>query len=135
VSAEQRKWRANVITNYSFGSDSILGPKAKGFGVGGGVRWQDKVGIGYPTTRNADGSVKIDVAHPYYGPADTSIDAWISYERPIWQKRIKWRVQLNGRNLFADRDLIPITVQPWGEVATARIPPERRWYLTNTFSF
>lgn len=135
TSAEQRKWRANFITNYTFGSDSLLGPRAKGFGVGGGVRWQDKLGIGYPTTRNPDSSVTIDVKHPYYAPSETSVDAWISYERAIWQKRVKWRVQLNGRNLFADRDLIPVTVQPWGEVATARIPPERRWYLTNTFSF
>ncbi len=135
VSAEQRKWRSNLITNYTFGSDSVFGPKLKGFGIGGGVRWQDKVGIGYPASRNPDGSVTIDVAHPYYAPADTSVDAWISYERAIWQKRIKWKVQLNGRNLLAERDLIPVTVQPWGEVATARIPPERRWYLTNTFSF
>ncbi|MSU48393.1 MAG: TonB-dependent receptor [Opitutus sp.] len=135
VSAEQRKWRANLITNYAFGSDSLFGPALKGFAIGGGVRWQDKVGIGYPASRNPDGSVTIDVAHPYYAPADTSVDAWIGYERPIWQKRIRWKVQLNGRNLLAERDLIPVTVQPWGEVATARIPPERRWYLTNTFSF
>ncbi|MDO8544751.1 MAG: hypothetical protein Q7S40_30275 [Opitutaceae bacterium] len=135
VSAEQRKWRSNLITNYTFGSDSVFGPRLKGFGVGGGVRWQDKVGIGYPAARNPDGSVTIDVAHPYYAPADTSVDAWLSYERAIWQNRIKWKVQLNGRNLLAERDLIPVTVQPWGEIATARIPPERRWYLTNTFNF
>jgi hypothetical protein len=26
-------------------------------------------------------------------------------------------------------------VQPWGEIAQVRLPPERRWYLTNAFSF
>jgi hypothetical protein len=40
------------------------------------------------------------------------------------------------RNLWqSSGDLIGITVQPWGEIATTRLAPERRWYLTNTFSF
>jgi hypothetical protein len=39
------------------------------------------------------------------------------------------------RNVIGDDDPIAITAQPWGEVASSRLPPERRWYLTNTFSF
>lgn len=47
-----------------------------------------------------------------------------------------WRAQLNVRNIWqSSGDLIGITVQPWGEVAATRLAPERRWYLTNTFSF
>lgn len=37
-------------------------------------------------------------------------------------------------NIHGNGDLIPIGVQPWGEYSTVRLPPERRWYLTNTFS-
>ncbi len=135
ASAEQRKWRANLVTNYSFGRDSILGARLKGWGIGGAVRWQDKLGIGYPTRRNADTSVAIDIAHPYYAPPETNVDAWVSYGREIWKNRIKWKVQFNVRNLIADTTPIAIGVQPWGETSTVRLAPERRWYLTNTFSF
>ena len=99
------------------------------------MRWQDKVGIGYPTTRNPNGSVTIDIKHPYYAPAETNVDAWVSYERKLWTDRINWKVQLNVRNLYGETDPIAINVQPWGEVAVVRLAPERRWYLTNTFSF
>jgi hypothetical protein len=135
ASAEQRKWRVNLVTNYTFGRDSILGDKLKGWGIGGAVRWQDRLGLGYPTSRNPDGSGNIDLENPYYAPAETNVDAWMSYQRKLWNGRIDWKVQLNVRNLYRDRDLIPIGVQPWGEIATVRLAPERRWYLTNTFSF
>lgn len=135
ASAEQRKWRANLVTSYAFGRDSIFGDRLKGWSIGTGIRWQDRLGIGYPTTRNADGSVNIDIAHPYYAPSETSVDAWISYTRKIWHKRVEWKLQLNGRNIYGNTDPIPIAVQPWGEVSAVRLAPERRWYLTNTFSF
>jgi hypothetical protein len=79
--------------------------------------------------------VNIDVQHPYYAPAEANVDGWIGYTRKIANDRIEWRVQLNVRNLIADDSPIAITVQPWGETASVRIAPERRWYLTNTFSF
>ncbi len=135
ASAEQRKWRANLITNYTFGRGGLFGDRLKGWSIGGAVRWQDKLGIGYPSTRNPDMSVNIDLAHPYYAPAETNIDAWIGYERNLWKNRLKWKVQLNARNLFASDSVIPIGVQPWGEPATVRLPPEQRWYLTNSFIF
>jgi outer membrane receptor protein involved in Fe transport len=135
ASAEQRKWRANLITNYTFNRGSIFGDRLKGWSIGGAVRWQDKLGIGYPTTRNADGSVTLALDNPFYAPAETNVDAFVTYEREIWNKRIKWRVQLNARNLIADTSTIPIGVQPDGSFSTVRLPPEKRWYLTNTFTF
>ncbi|MEN9402486.1 MAG: hypothetical protein RL091_1189, partial [Verrucomicrobiota bacterium] len=135
ASAEQRKWRANLVTNYTFGHGGFLGERLKGWSIGGAVRWQDKLGIGYPTTRNPDASVNLDLAHPFYAPAETNVDAFVSYEREISNKRIKWKVQLNARNIIADESVIPIGVQPWGEASTVRLPPEKRWYLTNTFTF
>lgn len=135
ASAEQRKWRFNVVTNYTFGRNGLLGDRLKGWSIGGALRWQDKLGIGYPTTRNPDGTVILDLANPYYAPAETNIDAWIAYEHTFWRNRIKWKIQLNARNLFGDDSVIPIGVQPWGEYSTVRLPPEKRWYLTNTFNF
>lgn len=135
ASPEQRKWRANLVTNYTFGRDSIFDGKLNGWGIGASVRWQDKIGIGYPTSRNPDTSANIDIAHPYYNPAETNVDAWVSYETKLWNDRFGWKVQLNVRNLYGKTGLIPINVQPWGEIATVRLAPERRWYLTSTFSF
>ncbi|MGY8719793.1 MAG: hypothetical protein ACKVI3_18665, partial [Verrucomicrobiia bacterium] len=47
-SHEIREWRANFITNYKFNDDS----KLKGWSVGGALRWQDQVAVGFE-----DGSV------------------------------------------------------------------------------
>jgi len=130
-SPEIRKYRVNLVTSYNFGRETFL----KGFGVGTGVRWQDKVGIGYPTSYTAAGSVFIDRDQPYYAPAETNVDGWLSYTRRIWSNRIDWKVQLNVRNLIGDDATIAITAQPDGSPAAVRLAPERRWYLTNTFSF
>ena len=130
-SPEIRKYRANVVTNYTFDREGRL----KGFGVGTGIRWQDKVGIGYPTSYTPAGSVFIDRSKPYYGPAETNVDVFASYTRKVFRNKIDWKIQLNVRNVIGDGDLIPITTQPDGKPASVRLPPDRRWYLTNTFSF
>lgn len=130
-SPEIRKYRANLVTNYNFDRESRL----KGFGVGTGIRWQDKVGIGYPTSYTSSGSVFIDRSKPYYGPAETNVDVFASYSRRVFRGKIDWKIQLNVRNAIGDGDLIAITTQPDGSPASVRLAPDRRWYLTNTFSF
>jgi hypothetical protein len=135
VSAEQRRWRFNFVTHYAFKRGMVFGRSLKGWSLGGAVRWQDRLGIGYPTTRNVDGSVSLDLQHPWYAPAETNVDFFTAYERRILGDRIGWKLQLNVRNLIARDTLIPVTEQPWGEPAVVRLPPERRWFLTNTFSF
>lgn len=134
-SAEQRKWRVNFVTSYRFGSGSILGDRLKGWSVGGGLRWQSKFAIGYPATRQPNGVPIYDMANPWYAPDDLNIDAFIAYQRRIWNDRVTWKMQLNATNIYQQRELIPVNAQPWGEVATMRLAPEQRWFLTNTFSF
>ena len=136
---ELRKWRANLVANYDFTSGLL-----KGFNVGVGYRWQDKVIIGYkPTyfigdkaTDNAflATSAKFDLNNPYYGPAETDIDLWIGYKRQL-TKKITYAIQLNVRNVGKGNSLIPITVQPDGTVAAWRIAPTEVWSITNTLSF
>jgi hypothetical protein len=135
--AEQRKWRFNLVTNYSFGRGSMFGDKLRGWSIGGGLRWQSRFILGFPSGRNPDTSARFDRSRPYYGPAEWNIDAWLGYGRKIWDDRISWRVQLNVVNLYDsyENGVVPISVQPWGEYATYRLAPEKRWYLTNTFSF
>lgn len=126
---ELHKWHWNLITNYKFHSGML-----KGFNIGGAVRWQDKIAIGYAVTKNSLGSLIYDLNHPYYGPSETNLDAWIGYERQL-TRHITWKVQLNARDLFQGNKLIPIAAQPDGTVATYRIAPETQYTLTNTFSF
>ncbi len=129
---ELRKWRFNLVTNYSFRTGRL-----KGFSVGGSGRWQDKVAAGYPlTTSPIDGSTIIDVKNPYYGPTELNFDAWMGYERKIYNKRITWKIQLNVRNIFAgEDDLIPVRVQINGAPVVFRIAESRLFTLSNKFSF
>ncbi len=135
ASPEQRKWRANLVTNYKFTSSGPFGSVLRGWSVGGAARWQDKYALGYPTTRLANGGVNIDIRHPYLGESDLNIDLSLGYERDVFEKRVRWKAQLSLKNAFTSGDPIAMGVQPWGEIAQVRLPPERRWYLTNTFSF
>jgi hypothetical protein len=105
-----RKWRVNLVTNYTFPNDSRL----KGFGVGGGVRFQDRIFLGYRGKINpADpaGAFVDDPTQPIMGPTDTDYDFWISYRRRILNDKVMLRVQLNIRNVFSDDNLIPIRAQ------------------------
>ncbi len=130
AASELRKWRYNVVTNYSFREGML-----KGAGVGGSYRWQDKVVIGYPVIPGAGSLASFDLTKPYYGPSEDAFDAWVSYERKL-TKKINWKIQLNGRNLFGKDEVIPISVQPDGKTwASVRIAPNREWFVTNTFTF
>ena len=122
---EVRKWRFNLITNYSFRQGFL-----KGAGVGAAYRWQDKNILGY----NLKDDGTYDLENPIDGEEEDAVDFWISYEHKLTSK-INWKIQLNVRNVFAGDELIAISRQPDGQIAQARIAPNREWMLTNTFSF
>jgi outer membrane receptor for ferric coprogen and ferric-rhodotorulic acid len=142
---ELREWRVNVVTNYTFNRISFL----KGWSVGGAVRWEDKVGIGYPVINNSEwvtgmpdaDKYIIDLKHPFMGPSATTFDAWLSHRTKIW-KGIDWKIQLNIRNLFNRNLMIPVYANPVAlndtrnyDVATWRIGAGRTFEITSTFSF
>jgi len=138
ASPEERKWRYNVVTNYTF-SQGLL----KNLRVGGAIRWQDKVAIGYPVINVPLGNVTynpmFDVANPFFGSSETNYDAWIGYSRNLKMVKvkngIKWSVQLNVRNIGVDRKLIPVAAQPDGSIAAYRIAEPMTWTLSNKFDF
>jgi hypothetical protein len=130
AASELREWRYNVVTNYMF-TRGLL----KNVGVGGAYRWQDEVVIGYPVIPGTAGLASFDLTKPYYGPAESGLDLWVSYERKLTNK-INWRIQANVRNVGQDDELIPISVQPDGRTwASVRVSPTQEWFVTNTFSF
>ena len=128
--SELRKWRYNVVTNYSFTQGRL-----KGVGIGAAYRWQDKVVLGYPVYTDVKGFAAYDLTKPYYGPSEAGTDLWVSYEHKLTSK-VNWKVQLNIRNAFQKDGLIPITVEPDGTTwAGVRMKPVQEWFVTNTFSF
>jgi hypothetical protein len=127
---ELRKWHFNLVTNYTFTTGFV-----KGFKLGGAYRWEDKAAIGYPTVRDSvSGQDTYDVGHPFYGPKEGNYDFWIGYHHKL-MKKLVWSVDLNLKNAFAKRDLIPVATQPDGSVAAWRIPQPTLWTLTNRFEF
>ena len=128
---ELREWRWNGITNYDF-THGVL----KGFNVGGGIRYESSIVIGYKPIAGATATELVfDLANPYKGPSETNFDLWLGYSRPLWRSKINWNVQLNIRNVGVGNELVPITTQPDGSIATYRIRAPQQIQLTNTFKF
>jgi hypothetical protein len=132
ASPEIRRWRANLVTNYDFREGPL-----RGFNIGGAIRWQDKVGIGYPLIRNADNQNVSDIANPYWGPKEMAVDFSVGYTRKfqLKERSVTWRVNLNVRDIGAKEEIIPIQANADGSYGTFRIAPERAWTLTNSFAF
>ena len=131
TSPEQRKWRANFVTNYEF-----TGERLKGFSVGANVRWQDRVAIGYPLITDRVGNLVPDRARPYLGPTETAVGFRAGYRRSLFQNRVQWNLSFNLQNAFSHTgDLIPVLAQPDGSIAQMRTAPPRSLVMTNSFKF
>ena len=124
-----RKWRFNLVNNYTFSRGPL-----KGWGIGGSFRWQDKAAVGYPVIL-FEGAGQFDVTRPFYGPPERNYDAWLSYGRRIWNDRIRWKAQLNARNIGVHNRLIAVSTQPDGTVDAYRFSPDTTWTLSNSFDF
>ncbi len=132
LNPEIREWRYNLITNYKFGDEGWLG----GFGVGGALRWQDDIAIGYDARFNSETNLwEPIIDNPYRGSEQFNGDMWITYDRPIFNDSVDWKIQLNVRNLIGDSDPIQVDADVDGTIYSLRNPPPREVFLTNTFSF
>ena len=140
-SHEIREWRANFITNYKFNDDS----KLKGWSVGGALRWQDQVAVGFEdgsvngaTDYGVDGLGSFSVADfdsPIFGPAETNADVWFAYGRKIMKDKVGWKIQLNVRNVLNNDDLIITGADFDGLPTRIRIVNPINYRLTTTFDF
>ena len=80
----------NAFGRYQFQSDAL-----KGWSIGGGSRYRSGRVLGYNTDLET-----------IRAPKFFQIDASLGYRRPIWNKRVDMRLQLNIQNLLDTRDLI-----------------------------
>ncbi|MBL9204228.1 MAG: TonB-dependent receptor plug domain-containing protein [Opitutaceae bacterium] len=139
---ELREWRVNLVGSYQFQEGRL-----KGWGVGGGLRWQDKAAIGFPVATfesdlsPSDGIAEFsdlrisDVRNPYFGPTETRADAWVSYATKLFRNRIPLKIQLNVRNLFTHDELVPTVANPDGSIPVWAIAEGRKFTLSAKFSF
>ena len=127
------KWSANFVTNYRFSEGAL-----KGVGVGSSLNYRSPRTIGFLTTR--EGLFRPDAAIKGETSWDTGL--WISYGRTIKlgsSRPVRWRVQLNVRNVLGDRDLEPVSGldDGTGQGVTVRwrVPEPRTFALSNTLEF
>ncbi len=129
VNPELRKQRFNLISNYTF-TTGVL----KNFGVGGSVRWADRILLGTGFKSSPQGDIP-DYSVQYYGSQEVTYDAWFSYRRPNVFKNVNLDLQLNIRNIGVDKELIPTVAQPDGSIAQWRIAEPMTVTLSTKFSF
>jgi hypothetical protein len=128
--------RFNLVTTYDFSTDRF-----KGVSIGGGYRWEDAGVLGYKYkyvpltsgTRTAYYEVP-DLEQPIYGEMLNNFDLWVSYNRKLTEK-VRWKIQLNVRNVGDSAELVPVGAQPNGDIVQYRIKDGMSWAVTNTFSF
>jgi len=131
---EERQWRWAVNTSYRFGEDSSFIPKYFGnVTVGGGVRWEDEMGIGFGVAPNALGNMSFDRSQPFYAPAQTFADLFIRMEYDLADRR-KFIVQLNVKDLTDHDELVPFYANPDGS-RFYRILEGRLFVLSGTLEF
>jgi outer membrane receptor protein involved in Fe transport len=135
---EIREWRVNLVTNYAFKGSNWRDTLLSGFSVGAGIRWEDAVAIGgaLKEVAGADSPLAIpDQDALYYGPTETNVDGWITYDTSLSNK-MKLQLQLRVRNLTAgDGDFIPIKANPDGQIALWRFGAPRYFEFSARIRF
>lgn len=131
---EQAKWRWSVNTSYHLGKfeDGIL-KWAGDLTVGGGIRWQDKVGIGFGVAKNALGDYAFDLNQPYWSDTTLIVDV---FARSTWKFKDNraFTFQVNIKDLTNNDDLKAYVANPDGS-ELYRIMEGRLVTASATFEF
>ena len=113
---EQAEWRYALNTSYNFGSNSEIIPKWFGdLTVGGGLRWQDKTGIGFEVGINELGDYALDINKPFYAPSTMQVDVFARMSYKLRGDR-SFDFQLNVKDLTNHDGLIPFVANPDGSL-------------------
>ncbi|MGH7959978.1 MAG: hypothetical protein ACREH8_23590 [Opitutaceae bacterium] len=100
--AQVREWRANLSTRYQLAGLSEQ-KHLKRMSVGGAIRWEDRGSIGYygiPVNGDVSLATAYDKTRPIWSPANTYVDAFITYNMRLFSDKVRARFQLNGRPLL-----------------------------------
>lgn len=113
---EQAEWRFAFNTSYNFGSNSELIPKWFGdLTVGGGLRWQDEVGIGFEVAPNSLGDLAFDLNNAFYAPSTTQVDLFARMSYKLKGDR-SFDFQINIKDATNHDGLVPFVANPDGSL-------------------
>lgn len=133
-SQQLHKWKATLVTNYTFG-----GGFAKGFGAGTGLRWFDRTIIGNPAIYSEVNGVQtvtgLDLAHPYTVPGQTTVEAWLTYSRKVFRNRFVLSFRLEADNLQSGGGYMAVNANSDGTHQLFKIMPPRTYYFTTELKF
>ncbi|MEX0330465.1 MAG: TonB-dependent receptor plug domain-containing protein [Puniceicoccaceae bacterium] len=133
-SYEQREWRINFNTSYNFGRNHDLIPDWLGdFTIGAGIRYQDKMGIGFGLYTDEFGDIAFNPNDAFYAPSQTFVDLFFRSEYRL-SDRSDLILQLNIKDLTDHDGLYPFYAQPDGS-KLYRILEGRLVTLSGTITF
>ncbi|WP_414660457.1 hypothetical protein [Horticoccus sp. 23ND18S-11] len=147
---QEVEWRGNLTSSYRIQSGPL-----KGVRFGGSARYRGDRILGYrdktinvadlandpilgvPGLFPAGSSITLaDVAKPIMGGATVNTDAVLGYSMALFNKRVRWNVSLNVRNLLDDDKLIAQSgLSSNGAPVVFQYPEPRVFLLTNSFDF
>lgn len=130
---EQRALRVNINTSYNFGMDSGLPDWLGNLSIGGGYRWQDKVGVGFGVSQNEFGDYVQDIGKPLYGGKVGTVDLFFRSRYQLSNEQTL-TLQLNIGDVLSTTDLIPIYANP-DNSKVFRFTEGRMFNLTATWEF
>ena len=135
---QARNTRVNLVTRYAFNEGRL-----RGSFIGTGYRWRSRSVVGYKTQTLAnefpfagipDQIAVPDINSPIYGRSTSDTEFFFGYSGQLGRK-VKWRAQLNIRNLFDEGGIIAQRANASGATTVFTLPEPRSFILTNTFSF
>ncbi len=126
-----RQLSGNLITAYRFTEGRL-----KGLSTNLAFRYRSGATIGYAVTTGAGGTLLLDPTQPVRGPYTIFSDLGLNYSGRLKMfENIRYRVQLNVRNLFNNWTLVPVKALSTGEFARYNRLPPRTYIVSTTFDF
>jgi outer membrane receptor protein involved in Fe transport len=133
-SQQLHKWKATLVTNYSFTSGAM-----KGFGIGTGLRYFDKTIIGNPAiyslVNGSETVTGLDLAHPYTYPGQTTVEAWATYSRKVYNDKYILSFRFEVENLQTSGGYTPVNANSDGTHQLFTISQPRTYYFTTELKF
>lgn len=135
ASIEQSEWRFSLNTSYNIGKldDAKIFKYLGDITVGGGIRWQDEVGIGYGVSESSPGIFALDLDQPYFADSTTFVDVFARFSWDLANDR-EFALQINIKDLTDNDGLQPYVANPDGS-RLYRILEGRLITASATFSF
>lgn len=128
-----RRYRWSVATNLKL---SGLTDRAflKKLSVGGGLRWEDKAGIGYYGVQSLPAIItQLDPNRPIWDEPRFYLDLNCAYRTRLWSDKVTATFRLNVRNVQESGRLQGIGTNPDGHIHSYRIVDPRLFILSAAF--